>query len=485
MVNPVPATPTISAGSATTFCAGGSVTLTSSASSGNQWFVNGTPISGATATTYIATTAGDYTVTATANGCSSAQSAATTVTVNAIPSATITVASAMTSGTSATASVADAGSGATYLWTITGGTINSGAGTRSINFTAGAVGTLTLNATVTHAGCSDTKSANVTVTAAPPTVTVTAVSPNHGPWLGGAPITVTGTGFQSGATLTIGGTAATSVVVVNATTITAKTPAHAPGTVDVTVTNPDTSHATLAGGFVFVPQQFDPNGDNTIDSADIFYLVNYLFTGGPAPAGAAGMLSGDANGDGVVDPADIFYLVNYLFTGGPQPMSAQPSRATITSTSPSSISGSITLGTPHFRGGRAFVPVIVTSGGGIAPGALSLRVRIEGEGGDPAIRRVIAGTPSFEITRASAHDLSYLLSFNGNGLLQPGQTATIAEIELTVEGSVRLSLDPALTILSDAGGTHKATAAAGTLHLEPIRIQPRAPRVDPPRANAQ
>src|SRR3989344_1752449 len=37
VINPLPATPTITPGGPTTFCAGGSVTLTSSAASGNQW----------------------------------------------------------------------------------------------------------------------------------------------------------------------------------------------------------------------------------------------------------------------------------------------------------------------------------------------------------------------------------------------------------------------------------------------------------------
>src|SRR5207237_251921 len=36
-VNATPATPTITPGGGTTFCAGGSVTLTSSGASGNQW----------------------------------------------------------------------------------------------------------------------------------------------------------------------------------------------------------------------------------------------------------------------------------------------------------------------------------------------------------------------------------------------------------------------------------------------------------------
>ncbi len=46
-------------------------TLTSSATTGNQWFFNGTPISGATSQTYNFTTNGTYMVVVTANGCSS------------------------------------------------------------------------------------------------------------------------------------------------------------------------------------------------------------------------------------------------------------------------------------------------------------------------------------------------------------------------------------------------------------------------------
>src|SRR5207244_7848735 len=67
-------------------CAGGSVLLTSSSAIGNQWKLNGSPIGGATSTTYSATASGTYTVTVTdGNGCSST-SAGTTVTVNPNPS---------------------------------------------------------------------------------------------------------------------------------------------------------------------------------------------------------------------------------------------------------------------------------------------------------------------------------------------------------------------------------------------------------------
>src|SRR5206468_4851413 len=86
-VNDVPATPTITAGSATTFCQGGSVTLSSSSASGNQWFLNGAAISGATNATYSANASGSYTVQVTSSGCPSTMSAATNVTVNPIPAA--------------------------------------------------------------------------------------------------------------------------------------------------------------------------------------------------------------------------------------------------------------------------------------------------------------------------------------------------------------------------------------------------------------
>ncbi|RYY89939.1 MAG: hypothetical protein EOO15_04660, partial [Chitinophagaceae bacterium] len=84
-VNPTPATPTVTPFGPTTFCQGGSLQLTSSSASGNQWYLNGSPIGGATDQNYSATATGDYRVVVTASGCSSAASAPVAVTVNPIP----------------------------------------------------------------------------------------------------------------------------------------------------------------------------------------------------------------------------------------------------------------------------------------------------------------------------------------------------------------------------------------------------------------
>ena len=87
---------------------------------------------------------------------------------------------------------------------------------------------------------------------APPTVTN--VSPNNGPAAGGTLVTITGTNFVSGATVTFGGTAATNVTVASSTTITATTPVHTSGTAAVTVTNSSGLSGSLAGGFMYIGQ---------------------------------------------------------------------------------------------------------------------------------------------------------------------------------------------------------------------------------------
>ena len=61
----------------------------------------------------------------------------------------------------------------------------------------------------------------------------------------------------------------------------------------------------------------DHNGTGP-DIADLVYLVNYMFNGGPEPPC---MEEADINGDAAgPDIADLVYLVNYMFNGGPPPV---------------------------------------------------------------------------------------------------------------------------------------------------------------------
>ena len=81
--------------------------------------------------------------------------------------------------------------------------------------------------------------------------TVGTVTPNTGPTAGGSLITIRGTGFAPGATVTVGGVPATGVTVVDAMTITATTPPGAVGSVPVVVTNPNGRAGTLPNGFTY------------------------------------------------------------------------------------------------------------------------------------------------------------------------------------------------------------------------------------------
>lgn len=81
---------------------------------------------------------------------------------------------------------------------------------------------------------------------------VSSVFPNSGTTVGGTSMVISGNSFQSGASVTFGGTAATGVNVTSSTSISATSPAHAAGTVDVTVKNPDDQIGSLPGAFTFV-----------------------------------------------------------------------------------------------------------------------------------------------------------------------------------------------------------------------------------------
>jgi IPT/TIG domain len=79
---------------------------------------------------------------------------------------------------------------------------------------------------------------------------ITAISPASGPTRGGTPVTITGAEFLSTCTVRFGSTGAAATFVA-ANTLTATTPAHAAGTVDVAVTC-GAATFTLPNGYTFV-----------------------------------------------------------------------------------------------------------------------------------------------------------------------------------------------------------------------------------------
>jgi len=95
-----------------------------------------------------------------------------------------------------------------------------------------------------------------------PPPTISDVTPATDVEAGGAALTITGTDFVTGATVTIGGVPALSVQVNSDTEIECLAPAGFAGARDLVVTNPDAQSDTLTGGFLYTvaPPVFTPWG---------------------------------------------------------------------------------------------------------------------------------------------------------------------------------------------------------------------------------
>jgi hypothetical protein len=164
---------------------------------------------------------------------------------------------------------------------------------------AGAAGTV--NMTVTNPdGQSGTLSNAFTYNLTAPTVSN--VSPSTGLTAGGTAITITGTNFAAGAAVSLGGSPATGVTVVNGTTIAATTPAHAAGAVNITVTNTDGQNGTLTAGFSYLlpaptVSNASPNvglttGGTAITISGANFVAGATVTVGGSPATGVAVLSG-------------------------------------------------------------------------------------------------------------------------------------------------------------------------------------------------
>jgi len=148
-------TASISANGSTTFCSGGSVTLTASAGSSYLWS------NGATSQSITVSQGGNYAVTVTdANGCQ-ATSAVTTATVSQTPSSGVTVGGATTFCTGGSVTLTAQGTGS-YLW-------SNGATSQSITVNQ----TGNYSVTVTNNGCSATSGSTTVTVNQTPTASIT------------------------------------------------------------------------------------------------------------------------------------------------------------------------------------------------------------------------------------------------------------------------------------------------------------------------
>jgi hypothetical protein len=153
--NPLPVV-TVSS-SQTNLCPGGSITINGTNGGTLQWYMNGTPISGANTSSYTATAAGVYNETKTnLNGCT--DSAAVGITIVAVPNPVVNLGND-TAFCAGNMHILDAmNPGAAYLWSPSGNTMP----TETVSTT----GTYAVMVTDTN-GCMASDTINVTVHALP------------------------------------------------------------------------------------------------------------------------------------------------------------------------------------------------------------------------------------------------------------------------------------------------------------------------------
>jgi hypothetical protein len=76
-------------------------------------------------------------------------------------------------------------------------------------------------------------------------------------------------------------------------------------TATLTLTVIDSASATYVCG--------DAGADCAVDISDVVYLIEYIFSGGPAPKP---LQAGNTNCDQGFDISDVVYLISYIFSGG-------------------------------------------------------------------------------------------------------------------------------------------------------------------------
>jgi hypothetical protein len=226
--------------------------------------------------------------------------------------------------------------------------------------------------------------------AAPTGPAVTGIVATTGSTTGGASVTISGSGFVSGATAAFvdltGSVSLTSVTFVNAGQLTAVTPAHAAGVVDVVVFNPDNSTGTLRNGYAYTTAGTPPppppvSAATTFHAVTPCRLVDTRNAAGPlgGPSiGAGGLRSFVAVGNCNVPAVAVAISANVT--------AVSPAAAGDLLVYPNGIASPPVVSTLSFRAGRTRANntvVYVASDGSFlvknnAPGALDFVLDVNG-----------------------------------------------------------------------------------------------------------
>ena len=342
---------------------------------------------------------------------------------------------------------------------------------------------------ITPAGTASALGAFTYVTPASPTIS--SLSPTSGSTLGGTEFTITGTNLTSTNSVTVGGVAATNVVVVSPTSVTAITPAGTAGAKDVALTTP-LGTINKPNAFTYVAPtstitSVSPTSGSTLGGTTITLTGTNL-------TGASSVTVGDAQATSVVvvsptsvtavtpagtvgvkeitvtTPLGIASKSNAFIYLLPSPTlaSVSPNFGSNLGATPITITGTNLLGATSVTvGGAEATSVVIVSSTTITAltpagtvGAQDIRVRTPG-----GITTLAGGFTYVDATSPTITSVS-----PSSGTTLGGTTITISGTNLTGATSVKVGAVEVSTFSVLNSGTITATTPAGTVGAKNVVV---------------
>src|SRR5579883_652221 len=307
-------------------------------------------------------------------------------------------------------------------------------------------------------------------------VTVASISPSSGPTAGGTSVTITGSGFVPGTTVTIGGASLANTSIVSLTQITGTTPAGAAGAANVVVTN-STGTATLTGGYTYVSpsavkptiSSITPNTGSNLGATPITITGSNFIAGTTVTIGGAAVTSltivnsgtitaGTPAGTNGAQPVVLTTangVANSTFTYGDPP--------TFTNVSPTT--GSDQGGTVITINGTFLLNATVTIGGvpltGVSINVGGTQLTGTTPAGTNGAQNIVITTPFGTVTAFAAFTFGNAPTFT---MITPNAGSDAGGTSITITGT-NLSNATSVTIgtATVAIGANTATQITGTI----------------------
>ncbi|AZC27154.1 putative Ig domain-containing protein [Pseudomonas sessilinigenes] len=308
------------------------------------------------------------------------------------------------------------------------------------------------------------------------TPTLTSVSPNTGTTAGATAVTLSGTNLTGATAVSFGGTAATGFSVSNASTITATTPAHAAGAVNVMVTTPSGT-ATLTNAYTYaVPAPTVGPVSATVAANSSSNPITLSLSGGTATSVAVSTAA--THGTATATGTSITYTPTagysgsdtFAYTATNASGTSSPATVTLTISAPTLAITPTTV--PNGTQGTAYSTTLTASGGtapytyaitsGSLPAGLSLNTSNGSISGTPSA----SGNTNLTVTATDANSATgsraYTLTIDAQAPVANAVSATVVANSSSNPITLNITGGTATSVAVSTAATHGTATATGT-----------------------